>query len=286
MYDGENRPGGYPVSIFLMDSIKSVKVQIKDANDKDIRNLTFKVDSGLTKNYWRYEQKGTRGAGMPKLGSGGGGGRRMMFNPSAGGDEDREYRGRAVLAGKYKLIVTAKNKKDSIWLEVKDDVRVTNKTEVVKKQDEMMAKFQPSADKLNMVMDQLDEVDALLLQLTAEWKDKKDKGLDTLNKTHKKVTASAKKLREFISGKPQEKQGYGTVDVITPMTTIRSATMLIAGKNTMPGEQEEQKLKDAEAAIRTVVEKANEFFANEWASFRKLVEATPIKKFKDYEVIK
>jgi len=54
----------------------------------------------------------------------------------------------------------------------------------------------------------------------------------------------------------------------------------------MPGEQEEQKLKDAEAAIRTVVEKANAFFANEWASFRKLVEATPIKKFKDYEVIK
>jgi hypothetical protein len=76
------------------------------------------------------------------------------------------------------------------------------------------------------------------------------------------------------------------VDVITPMTTIRSATMLIAGKNTMPGEQEEQKLKDAEAAIQTVVEKANAFFANEWASFRKLVEATPIKKFKDYEVIK
>jgi photosystem II stability/assembly factor-like uncharacterized protein len=286
MYDGENRPGGYPVSIFLMDSIKSVKVQIKDANDKDIRNLTFKVDSGLTKNYWRYEQKGTRGAGMPKLGSGGGGGRRMMFNPSAGGEEDREYRGRAVLAGKYKLIVTAKNKKDSIWLEVKDDVRVTNKTEVVKKQDEMMAKFQPSADKLNMVMDQLDEVDALLLQLTAEWKDKKDKGLDTLNKTHKKVVASAKKLREFISGKAQEKQGYGTVDVITPMSTIRAATMLIAGKNTIPGVQEEEKLKDAEAAIRTVVEKANAFFANEWAAFRKLVEATPIKKFKDYEVIK
>jgi hypothetical protein len=54
----------------------------------------------------------------------------------------------------------------------------------------------------------------------------------------------------------------------------------------MPGEQEEQKLKDAEAAIQTVVEKANAFFANEWAAFRKLVEATPIKKFKDYEVIK
>ena len=288
MYDGENRPGGYPISVYLIDSLKRVKVQIKDANDKDIRNLTFRVDSGLTKNYWGYEQKGKRGAGMPKMGGAGGfgGGRRMMMGPQAENNEDREYRGRAVLAGKYKVIVTANNKKDSIWLEVKDDERVTNKTEIVKKQDELMAKFQPSVDKLNTVLDQLDEVDALLLQLTAEWKDKKDKGLDTLNKTHKKVTASAKNLREFISGKKQEKQGYGTVDVITPMSTISAATMLIVRKNTMPGEQEEQKLKDAEAAIQSVVEKANAFFANEWAAFRKLVEATPIKKFKDYEVIK
>ena len=288
MYDGENRPGGYPISVYLIDSLKRVKVQIKDANDKDIRNLTFRVDSGLTKNYWGYEQKGKRGAGMPKMGGAGGfgGGRRMMMGPQVENNEDREYRGRAVLAGKYKVIVTANNKKDSIWLEVKDDVRVTNKTEIVKKQDELMAKFQPSVDKLNTVLDQLDEVDALLLQLTAEWKDKKERGLDTLNKTHKKVTASAKNLREFISGKKQEKQGYGTVDVITPMSTISAATMLIVRRNTMPGEQEEQKLKDAEAAIQTVVAKANEFFANEWASFRKLVEATPIKKFKDYEVIK
>ena len=288
MYDGENRPSGYPISVYLIDSLKKVKVQIKDANDKEIRNLSFKVDTGLTKNYWGYEQKGKRGAGMPKMGGAGGfgGGRRMMMGPQAENNEDREYRGRAVLAGKYKVIVTANNKKDSIWLEVKDDVRVTNKTEIVKKQDELMAKFQPSVDKLNTVLDQLDEVDALLLQLTAEWKDKKERGLDTLNKTHKKVTASAKNLREFISGKKQEKQGYGTVDVITPMSTISAATMLIVRKNTMPGEQEEQKLKDAEAAIQSVVEKANAFFTNEWAAFRKLVEATPIKKFKDYEVIK
>ena len=287
MYDGENRPSGYPISVYLIDSLKKVKVQIKDVNDKEIRNLSFKVDSGLTKNYWGYEQKGKRGAGMPKMGGGGfGGGRRMMMGPQAENNEDREYRGRAVLAGKYKVIVTANNKKDSIWLEVKDDVRVTNKTEIVKKQDELMAKFQPSADKLNMVLDQLDEVDALLLQLTAEWKDKKEKGLDTLNKAHKKVTASAKSLREFISGKKQEKQGYGTVDVITPMTTISAATMLIARKNTMPGEQEEQKLKEAETAVEAVVAKANEFFTKDWASFRKLVEATPIKKFKDYDVIK
>ena len=287
MYDGENRPSGYPISVYLIDTLKKVKVQIKDANDKEIRNLSFKVDSGLTKNYWGYEQKGKRGAGMPKMGGGGGfGGRRMMMAPPTGNDEDREYRGRAVLAGKYKLIVTANNKKDSIWLEVKDDVRVTNKTDIVKKQDELMAKFQPSVDKLNTVLDQLDEVDALLLQLTAEWKDKKDKGVDTLNKAHKVVTEKLKDLRAFMMGKKQEKQGYGTVPVITPIGIIRNASMLIVGKNSVPAEQEQAAIDAAITAANEVAAKVNAFIEKDWADFRKLVEANPIKKFKEVELIK
>lgn len=35
--------------------------------------------------------------------------------------------------------------------------------------------------------------------------------------------------------------------------------MLIGGKNTMPGEQEERKLQEAETAIQTVIAKANVF---------------------------
>ena len=73
MYDGENRPAGYPFTIYLIDSLKKVKVQIKDANDLVLRNLTFTVDSGFNRQYWGYEQKGMRGVGMPKLGGAGGG---------------------------------------------------------------------------------------------------------------------------------------------------------------------------------------------------------------------
>jgi hypothetical protein len=285
MYDGTNRPAGYPFTVYLVDSLKKVKVQIKDAQDSVIRNLTFKVDSGFNRQYWGFEQKGKRGAGMPK--AGGGGGRRMMEEtPAADANEDKEIRGRDVLAGKYKVVVTANNQKDSMWIEVKDDSRLADRTEVVKKQDELAAKHQPSADKFNSVIDQLDEVDALLLQLKAEWKDKKDKGLDTLNKAHKAITAKAKTLREYIYGKKQEKQGYGTVPVITPMSIIRDANMLVSGKNTIAGEQEEKKLQEAEVAIQNVIAKGNEFFTKDWAGFRKLVEATPVAKFKDYETIK
>ena len=128
-----------------------------------IRNLTFKVDSGFNRQYWGFEQKGNRAAGMPK--AGGGGGRRMMEEAAADPDEEREFRGRDVVAGKYKVVVTANNKKDSMWIEVKDDARLMDRNPVVKKQDELLAKHQPSADKFNSAMDQLDEVDALLLNI-------------------------------------------------------------------------------------------------------------------------
>ncbi|MFN6246205.1 MAG: hypothetical protein ACK4V7_08865, partial [Chitinophagaceae bacterium] len=115
---------------------------------------------------------------------------------------------------------------------------------------------------------------------------KKDKGIDTLNKTHKVITEKVKGLREYMMGKRQEKQGYGTVPVITPIGIIRNASMLIMGKNTVPGDQENAAIAAAVVAADGVAAKVNAFFEKDWADFRKLVEATPINKFKEVQVIK
>nr|MBP6145128.1 hypothetical protein [Sediminibacterium sp.] len=146
--------------------------------------------------------------------------------------------------------------------------------------------LQKTADKYNAAQDQLDDADLILTQLKAEWKDKKDKGVDSLNKAHKIITEKVKNLKEMMVGKKQEKQGYGTVPTITPISIIRSASMLIMGKNTMPGTQEERVMADAATAAEKVATQVNAFFAKDWADFRKLVEATPIKKFKEVEAIK
>ena len=42
----------------------------------------------------------------------------------------------------------------------------------------------------------------------------------------------------------------------------------------------------ANPAAEGIVTKVNAFFTKDWADFRKLVEATPIKKFKEIETIK
>jgi len=171
-------------------------------------------------------------------------------------------------------------------VEVKDDPRLPSRNEVVLAQDAALLKLQPANDKYNAALDLIDDADLTLVGLKAEWKDKKDKGVDTLNKAHKIITDKLKDLRAFLMGKKQEKQGYGTVPVITPIGTIRNASMLIMGKNTTPGVQEDAAIVDALKAADVVASKVNAFFEKDWADFRKLVEANPIKKFKDVEVIK
>jgi hypothetical protein len=252
-----------------------------------IRNLNVKLDStGLNRSYWGFEQKGKRGAGAPKSG-GGGFGRRMAEGAAdASPAEEREFTGREVLPGKYKVVVTAGTWKDSAMVEVADDPRLPSKNEVVLAQDKLLDQLQVVADKYNAAQDQLDDADLILTQLKAEWKDKKDKGLDSLNKVHKAITEKVKNLKEMMVGKKQEKQGYGTVATITPISIIRNASMLVSGKTTMPGAQEERAIAEAKVAADEVATKVNAFFAKDWADFRKLVEATPIKKFKEIEAIK
>jgi hypothetical protein len=269
-----------------MDSVKKAKVQIKDAQDSIIRNLSFKLDSGFNRNYWGFEQKGKRGPGAPKAGGGGFGRRMAEATADASPAEEREFTGRDVLPGKYKIVVTAGNWKDSAMVDVADDPRLSSRNEVVLAQDQLLNQLQVVADKYNAAQDQLDEADLILTQLKSEWKDKKDKGVDSLNKAHKIITEKVKNLKEMMVGKKQEKQGYGTVPTITPISIIRSASMLIAGKNTMPGVQEQRVIEEANVAAADVATQVNAFFAKDWAGFRKLVEATPIKKFKDIEAIK
>jgi hypothetical protein len=171
-------------------------------------------------------------------------------------------------------------------VEVKDDPRLPNKNDVVLAQDAALAKLQPANDKYNAALDLIDDAELVLTGLKAEWKDKKDKGVDTLNKAHKVVSDKLKDLRAYMMGKKQEKQGYGTVPVITPLGIIRNASMLISGKNAMPAEQEQAAIEAAIKAADEIAIKVNAFIEKDWAAFRKLVEANPIKKFKEVSLIK
>ena len=93
---------------------------------------------------------------------------------------------------------------------------------------------------------------------------------------------SIKAIREFISGKQQDRQGYGQVPQVTVMTQLQQANSGISSKPIVPGAQEQLMVGWAETAIGQAIQRINNFFDGKWKDYRKQVESTPLKLFKDY----
>ena len=108
---------------------------------------------------------------------------------------------------------------------------------------------------------------------------------DTLKKVAKQVTDEIKAIRETLNGKTQDKQGYGQVPQVTVSGTLQEARGNILGKNVAPSAQEERLVAEAEQQVNELISKANTFFTTTWIGYQKLVEASPVKLFKEYKNI-
>jgi hypothetical protein len=96
---------------------------------------------------------------------------------------------------------------------------------------------------------------------------------------------SIKAIREQLTGKPQEKQGYGNIPQVTVNNVMNEARYYVLGKNVVPGAQEERLIVDGENMVAAVLKRANAFFDGKWKQYRILAESTPVKLFKDYQPI-
>jgi hypothetical protein len=135
-------------------------------------------------------------------------------------------------------------------------------------------------------MDRLTDAEELTKKMDAQLKDLTGKDADTLRKAGKAMQEEIKSIREFINGKTIERQGYGRPQQPpTPMSVLQLAGRYIGAKPVKPGAQEEQLVKDAEFKLGEAVTRINAFFSGKWADYRKLVEANPIKLFKEYQPI-
>ena len=108
------------------------------------------------------------------------------------------------------------------------------------------------------------------------------KEFDSLRRVTRAVQDSIKAIREFISGKPQDRQGTGSVPQTTVMTRLQQANQGISSKPIKPGQQEEAMVGWAETAITQAIQRINGFFEGKWKDYRRQVENTPVKLFKDY----
>jgi photosystem II stability/assembly factor-like uncharacterized protein len=248
----------------------SVTVRIYNDKNELIRNLQWKADSGLNRQWWGMEEKGFR-------------------QPSSRGrraETGREPGGLQVSPGSYKVVLSYGKELDSTTVVIKDDPRL-EKSEMVKAdQRKMLDRLRKSSDRLMTGMDQLAESSEVLTKMTTNLKGLEGKSYDSLRKATKAMQDSIKSINEFLSGTTSDRQGLSRPPQVTVLGTMQTAQQYITSKSVSPGPQEEQLVKNAEDIIAAAVNRINRFYQNQWTSYRKLVEHTKINLFEDYEPIK
>lgn len=277
LYDGDNRRRGAAISYFVSNAkdsaakrSRSDSVTVKIYNDKNenIRNLKWKADTGLNRQYWNMEEKGFRQPGSPK--------------PRPGAPEPGGFQ---ALPGTFKVVISMNKESDSTYITVKDDPRFGNRNDYKLAQRKMYDRLRKSGDKLTEGTDRLTESDELCSKMMAQLKDVEGKEADSLRKSTKAMQDSIKAIKEFISGKPSDKQGINRDRGQTVLRDYQVAAQYIGSKNVAPGAQEEKLVMNAEESITEAIQRINKFYSNNWPAYRKQVEGADIKFFKDYKPI-
>jgi hypothetical protein len=278
LYEGENRGRGAAYSFFInpvakTDSSKKTKmdsatVKIYNLANELIRTIKMKVDTGLNKASWGFEMKGVRQPNSPK--------------PKPGGPEPR---GNTVFPGTYKLVITAGKETDSTTIVVNADPNVPESREIYDAKMAMLNRLDKSTTRLTEITDRLTEAEEIISKVEAQLKNEEGKEIDSLRKTGNAMKDSIKNIRNFIFGKPQEKQGYGTPFQITVNDVLGSARGEVLRKTKIPDQQEMRIANDAEGLVNEAVQKTNAFFYSRWEDYKLLVEKTQLKLFRPYKAV-
>jgi photosystem II stability/assembly factor-like uncharacterized protein len=278
IWEAENKRRGASINYFVnfqpgdssMRSMDSVTVKIFNEKNELVRNLKYKADSGVNLRYWGFEQNGFRTISSQRGGSGGG------MTP-----------GLPALSGNYKVVLSLGNSVDSMMVTVKDDPIAGNQNNEKIAKQKMIDRLRMSNDKLVLGVDRLNEADEVVKKMETQLKDLAGKPADSLRKLTKAMKDSIKTIRETITGKPREKQGYygGFANEPTSANQLGLAYRYISGKTIAPGEQEEMLLRNAEGMVRESLNRINSFFAVPWKNYRLLAENTKLELFRDYQPI-
>ncbi len=272
LYEGQNRDGEARFSFFVKaDTSKgkadSAMVKVYNAANEQIRSFKIKADTGYNVARWGFETKGIR---QPN-----------SLRPKKDAPEPR---GMPVFDGTFKLVLTLGKESDSTQLTVKRGPG-TDSREIYDAKIKWMQRMNKSTEKLTAITDAMTDAEESIKKIEAQLKDAEGKQVDSLRKTGKTMTDSIKALRHFIFGKPQEKQGYGTVPQITASRKLNEARFEVLGKAKIPDAQEERMAADAEALVAEAVKKANAFFTGRWREYQQQAEATPLKLFKEVKLV-
>ncbi|WP_461125652.1 hypothetical protein [Spirosoma aerophilum] len=245
----------------------SVFVRIYDEANKLVRTLKQAPDTALGVQRINWNLTDTP-IPMPSAG----GGRRGTGEPT----------GNPVMPGRYKVVVAYAGASDSTFLTVDPDPRVPFDKEAALARKALQERLNKNIRQLTEVTKRIQEANDAAEGVKSRLKEKKGTEYDELRKLTLSIQDSLKKAREEVVGKRTERQGLGSVYMLTPMFKIQEAGSYINRRTEMPTKTESQLVDQAEMLSKQTITKVNQFFSRQWSEYYKKVQATPLETMKEY----
>ena len=244
--------------------IDSIRIQILDADGRQVRQLQMPSKSGFNRQYWGMEAKGTRMPGSPK--------------PKPGAPEPG---GQMVMPGKYTIVASLGDQRDTNFITVSDDPRLADRTAVRMAQQSLRDRLMQLAQPLTDALDRLSEAEEAAGRVELMYKDDKAAMADSIRKTTKAMQDSAKAIREFISGKRSTAQGYGQVPRVTVMSQFQQAMQAISARPLPPSALEQELVEQSGRQMAVAVERINRWLENEWKNYTSFIQSSRPNPFQN-----
>ena len=233
-----------------------------------IRTFTSNLDTGMNKVFWFLNKKGVRQASWEDV------------RPDAD-----EPNGSTVLPGRYKVVVSYQNEKDSTWVAVKLDPRSNLTIPDLVEKDAIITDFQKVAEKSGLAFNRLKEanktIDLVDAQLGANAPDSVKTQVSKWGKAVKDSIANLQKL--FLS--PRDAKGIvRTAGVLSD--ALQRAQFMLGSSQGKPQGNALTAVAKAKKQATEVIDKVNTFFENDWKKYQEQVEMVKYSLFKKYEPLK
>jgi len=258
LFMAENKPFNAAISFYAKDEGK-VKMEVADASGKVVRTRTYNAEEGVNRVYWGFEADGIRQPGSRK--------------PT---DADAaKPSGYDVLPDTYQVKLSMKEETSTQSINVLRDMRTGWDQAKVEDKQGFIAQYYALVTTVTNVVDRIDEANGIADKVLAIDKDNKE--------LKEKVTAIKKELkalRELVIA-PRVAQGLSrNSDAISSqLGNIRSKMQ----SSYRPVTQTQRLAYDnAKKNVDPVVDKINEFFANDWSAFKTFVEGLNLELVKGF----
>ena len=248
---------------------KEVKMQVYDANGKNIRNTTARIDTGLNRVTWFMDRKGVR---FPS---------RRALRPD---QAKREPGGISVIPGKYKVVLTYGEHKDSTTITVHGDPRQNISPTVIAAQQKMTDEFAGIVEKATASIEQLKSASKTVKLVKSQMVNAPDSVKKAIGKLNKSTQGQIDSLIELFVGPAQTK---GIVRFNNTLNSkLFTASSYIRGSTGVPTKTAEIAFEQAKTKVAEVVNAVNAFFEKDWAAYQKEIEGVSFPLFKAYERVK